>query len=88
MSVSSTFVSSSSNEILLQSGFLMEKNFDRSNPVPLKPVILDDTIGITSIADALSESSPKPRESAKAACKENNTVLLTVTIRTCSPLSN
>ena len=72
MLVSSTFASSS-NEILLQSDFLMEKSFERSNPVPLKPVILDDTIGITSTADALSESSPKPRESAKAACKMNKT---------------
>lgn len=72
MFVSSTFVSSS-NGTLLQSGFLVENNFGRSNTVPLKPVILDDTMGITSTADAFSETSPKPRESAKAACEKNKT---------------
>lgn len=48
----------------------MEKILARSNPFPLKPVIFDDTIGITRTADALIESSPNPRDNAQAVCKE------------------
>lgn len=39
-----------------------------SRPFPLNPVILEDTIGITRIADALIESSPKPNAVKQAAC--------------------
>lgn len=43
----------------------------RSNPLPLKPVIFDDIIGITRTADALMESSPKPSDNKHVVCKGN-----------------
>nr|GMC91734.1 monothiol glutaredoxin-S7, chloroplastic [Ipomoea batatas] len=43
---------SSSTEILLQPWPLTENNLARSSPLPRKPFILDDTIGITKTDDA------------------------------------
>lgn len=68
--MSSIFTASSSIEILLQPEFLEDRILARSNPLPLKPVIFDDTMGITRTADALIESSPIPRDNAQALCKE------------------
>lgn len=62
-------VTFSSAGILFQPGPLIGKNFDLSELVPLKPVILEDTIGITSTEDALMESSPNPSDNAQAFCK-------------------
>lgn len=45
-------LSSSSTEILLQPEPRGENNLLRPKPLPLKPVILDETIGITSTEDA------------------------------------
>lgn len=63
-------VTSSCVEILFQPGPLRGKNLDLSELVPLKPVILEDTIGITSTEDALIESSPNPRDNEQAFCKK------------------
>lgn len=46
-------------------------NFVRSKVVSLKPVVLEETIGITSTEDALIDSSPRPSEREPAACKGN-----------------
>jgi len=67
--VSSNFVASSSIGILLQPEFLIDKILERSSPLPLKPFILDDIIGITRTEDALIVSSPKPRDNAQEVCK-------------------
>lgn len=67
--VSSNLVASSSIGILLQTEFLIDKILARSSPLPLKPVILDDIIGITKTEDALIVSSPKPRVNAQEVCK-------------------
>jgi len=48
----------------------MDKILARSSPLPLNPVILDDTIGITRTDEALMVSSPKPRDNAQEVCKE------------------
>ena len=60
----------SSIEILLQPAFLKEKIFALSILFPRKPVDFDDTIGMTRIAVALIESSPKPNVNEQAVCKE------------------
>jgi hypothetical protein len=41
--------------------------FDRS--FPLKPVVLEETIGITSTEEALMVSSPRPSDMEHADCK-------------------
>lgn len=56
---------------LLHPDPLMDKIFARSSPFPLNPVIFEDTIGITKIADAFIESSPKPKAAKQAVCKYN-----------------
>lgn len=55
---------------------LMDIILARSSPFPLNPVIFDDTIGITKIADALIESSPKPNAAKQAVCKSKLFVLV------------
>lgn len=67
--VSSNLIASSSAGILLQPEFLMDKILALSRPLPLKPVILDDIIGITRTEDALMVSSPKPSDNAQEVCK-------------------
>lgn len=42
--------------------FLRGMNSVRSKTVSLNPVVLEDTIGITSTEEAPGESSPRPRE--------------------------
>ena len=61
--------SSSSFKRLLQLEDRRGINFDRSKMVPLRPVILEETMGITKTEDALSDSSPKPNDREQAACK-------------------
>jgi len=46
-------------------------NFARSKLLPLKPLVLEETIGITSTEDALSVSSPNTTEREQAACKRD-----------------
>jgi len=53
---------------LLHPDPLMDKIFARSSPFPLNPVIFEDTIGITRIADAFIESSPNPSAAKQAVC--------------------
>lgn len=66
---SSISVSFSSIEILLQPEFPKENNLARLKFVPLNPVILEDTMGITKTDEALIGSSPKPNDSAQALCE-------------------
>jgi len=47
--------------------------FDRSFPIPLKPVVLDETMGIASTDEALMLSSPRPRDMEHADFAFNNT---------------
>lgn len=56
---------------LLHPDPLMDNIFARSSPFPLNPVIFEDTIGITKIADAFIESSPKPNAAKQAVCQHN-----------------
>lgn len=51
---------------LLHPDPLIDKILARSSPFPLNPVIFDDTIGITRMADAFMESSPKPNAAKQA----------------------
>lgn len=67
---SSNSVSSSSIEILLQLDFLKD-NLALFKCGPLKPFMLEDTMGITKTEDALIESSPKPTK----VLKKHNTQL-------------
>lgn len=68
MPVSNNSASSPSIEIVLQPEFLKDKILALSSLFPRKPVIFDDTIGITKTADALIESSPKPNDNEQAVC--------------------
>ena len=51
---------------LLHPDPLMDRILARSSPFPLNPVIFEDTIGMTRIADAFIESSPKPNAAKQA----------------------
>lgn len=55
---------------LLHPDPLMDIILARSSPFPLNPVIFEDTIGITRIADAFIESSPKPNAAKQAVCNK------------------
>lgn len=41
-------------------------NFDRSKKVPLNPVVLEETIGITRTEDALMDSLLNPKDAVQA----------------------
>ena len=45
--------------------------FERSSSIPLKPVVLDETIGMASTDEALIVSSPRPRDMEHADCKQD-----------------
>lgn len=47
---------------LLQSVVLKGTYFGRSFSIPLKPVVLDETIGMASTDEALMVLSPRPRD--------------------------
>lgn len=44
--------------------------FDRSKKVPLNPVVLEETIGITRTEDALIDSLLKPKDEVQAVFAE------------------
>jgi hypothetical protein len=46
--------------------------FDRSVPVPLNPVVLEETIGIASTEEALMVSSPRPSDMEQADYKQDH----------------
>ena len=56
---------------LLQSVVLKGTYFGRSFPIPLKPVVLDETISMASTDEALMVLSPRPRDMEHADCKQD-----------------
>lgn len=56
---------------LLQSVVLKGAYFGRSFPIPLKPVVLDETISMASTDEALMVLSPRPRDMEHADCKQD-----------------